>query len=104
MGRAAMTVSLAFGALGSLAACSSGPVPLEQAERECWQRAWRAERPRGELAVGASNRGSIARLDLEISSDYLAGRDPAQIYDQCVFNKSGGLLPSHSYHSGGFVR
>lgn len=89
-------------ALTPLAAC--GPVPLAQAERECWDRAWRAEQPRGEVAVGASSRGSVARIELDVSSDYLAGRDPAKVYESCVYRRSGGQVAQHSYHSGRPVR
>lgn len=89
-------------ALAPLAAC--GPVSLAQAERECWDRAWRAEQPRGEVAIGASNRGGIARLELGVSSDYLAGRDPTKVYETCVYNRSGGQMAQHPYTSGRPVR
>ncbi|MFT4151482.1 MAG: hypothetical protein QM656_14880 [Paracoccaceae bacterium] len=81
--------------LAPLAAC--GPVSLEQAERECYDRAWHAERPRGSVAVGASNRGGFAGVELDVSSDYLAGRDPAQVYQNCVYNRSGGQMPTRPY-------
>lgn len=100
-----MTMARAFAtllAMAPLAAC--GPVSLAQAERECWDRAWQAERPRGEVAVGASNRGGFARVELDVSSDYLAGRDPARVYDRCVYQRSGGQYPSRPYHSGRPVR
>ncbi len=90
---------LAGVALGSLAAC--GPVSLAQAERECYDRAWRAERPRGAVAVGASNHGGFAGIQLDVSSDYLAGRDPSQVYDSCVYNRTGGQMPSRPYQDRG---
>lgn len=81
--------------LAPLAAC--GPVSLQQAERECYDRARLAERPRGSAIIGASNRGAVAGLQLDVSSDYLAGRDPAQVWQNCVYNRSGGQFPSRPY-------
>ena len=89
-------------AMAPLAAC--GPVSLAQAESECQDRAWRAERPRGEVAVGASNRGGIARLELDVSSDYLAGRDPVKVYESCVYQRSGGQMATRPYYAGRSIR
>ena len=86
--------------LGPLAAC--GPVSLAQAERECYDRAWRTEKPRGTAVIGANSRGdTIAGLSLDVSSDYLAGRDPEQVYQACVYNRSGGQMPSRPYQDRG---
>lgn len=71
-----------------LAAC--GPVSVEQAERMCYDRARLAAAPRGEIGMGVNSEGSVgAGIKLEISSDYIAGRDPSAIYDSCVYQKSG---------------
>lgn len=70
-----------------LVAC--GPVSLEQAERECFDRARLAQQPRGTVAVGAGNTGAAGKISLSISSDYLQGRDPAAVYDACVYQKTG---------------
>lgn len=66
-----------------------GPMTLEQAERECFERARLAKQPRGEIFVGGSTNGSVAGLDVTISSDYLAGRDPSAVYETCVMSKAG---------------
>lgn len=74
--------------LCGLTAC--GPIPVEQAEAQCFQRARLATQPRGEVFVGLGT-GGYARggVDITISSDYLAGRDPSALYDVCVQQRSG---------------
>ena len=74
--------------VGLLAAC--GPIPLQQAEKACFERARLAQRPRGEVFLGANSNGKTAAgLELDISSDFLQGRDPSAVYDQCVYQRSG---------------
>lgn len=80
----------------ALAAC--GPIPLAQAEAECLERARLAEAPRGKISVGVSSDGPYAVADVSVSSDYLQGKDPSQVYDQCVYQRSG-QLPSRPYYS-----
>jgi hypothetical protein len=80
-----------------LLAC--GPVPLAQAERECLQRARLAQQPRGEVGVGIGSDGrSRSRVQLEVSSDFIMGRDPSAVYDSCVYQKSG-QVPSRPLYS-----
>lgn len=81
--------SLAAVALFSLlAAC--GPMTLAEAERQCFERARLAQQPRGEIAVGVGSGGrKAAGIELEVSSDYLLGKDPSAVYDSCVMNKAG---------------
>lgn len=68
---------------------SCGPMTLDQAERECFERARLAKQPRGEVFVGGSTNGSVAGLEVTVSSDYLAGRDPSTVYETCVMSKAG---------------
>ncbi|WP_284162607.1 hypothetical protein [Frigidibacter sp. SD6-1] len=84
--RIAPHIALAAAAL--LAAC--GPMSVERAERECFQRARLAAAPRGMVAVGAGSGGNVgAKLSLSVSSDFIQGRDPSAVYDACVLQKSG---------------
>lgn len=79
---------MALSVLPLLAAC--GPVPLAQAERECFERARLAQQPRGQIGVGIGSGGATAgNVSLTVSSDYLTGRDPSQVYESCVYQKSG---------------
>lgn len=71
-----------------LLAC--GPIPLPQAERECFQRARLAQQPRGEIGLGVGSDGKVrSRFEMTVTSDFLQGRDPSAVYDACVFQKSG---------------
>lgn len=80
-----------------LAAC--GPIPLAQAEKACFGQARLAAAPRGEVGFGVASDGTkAAKFKLEISSDYLQGRDPSAVYDACVYQKSG-LPPSQPLYT-----
>ncbi|OYX43855.1 MAG: hypothetical protein B7Z02_07825 [Rhodobacterales bacterium 32-67-9] len=70
-----------------VAAC--GPMSIERAERECFQRARLAEHPRGMVAVGTGSGGPKVKGEIAISSDFLQGKDPSALYDACVYQKSG---------------
>jgi hypothetical protein len=84
-------------ALLLLSAC--GPVSLQQAERECFNRARLAQQPRGEVGVGIGSDGKVrSNIELNISSDYIQGRDPSAVFDQCVYQKSG-MVPSRALYS-----
>lgn len=71
-----------------LAAC--GPVSVEQAERACVARARSAASPIREAGIGISSGGKAGGfVDIEITSDYVLGRDPSALYDACVYQRSG---------------
>ncbi len=85
-------------ALVLLSAC--GPVPLPQAERDCFERARLAQQPRGAVGIGVNSDGDVGgNLELNVSSDFILGRDPAAVYDACVVQRSGGQLPSRPLYS-----
>lgn len=89
--------ALALAALGGLVAC--GPISVQEAERQCFERARLAQQPRGEVAVGVNSDGKVgAGLELTVTSDFLTGKDPAAVYDSCVMAKSGEL-PSRPLYS-----
>lgn len=85
MWRAALLILVS---LSPLAAC--GPIPVDQAERMCVEQANQALRPRGRVGFGVGTGGrAVGALDVTISSDFLLGRDPAQVFDSCVSARSG---------------
>jgi hypothetical protein len=71
-----------------LAGC--GPMTVQQAERECFDRARLAQAPRGMVKVGTTSEGKAAGgLSLSVSTDYVLGKDPSAVYETCVMAKSG---------------
>lgn len=94
MARAGIASALLLPLMLGLAAC--GPVPVEQAELTCLRDAEMAQRPRGEVAlgVGSGGRGGTSgygSISLEMTSDYVMGRDPSEVYNRCVVNRSGQM-------------
>lgn len=74
----------------ALAAC--GPVSPERAADRCEERARAAQGPQIGLTLGAnSNSGPFASGSIGISSDAIRGRDPVQVYDECVFRLTGEM-------------
>ena len=72
----------------TLAAC--GPVSPELAARQCAERANAAAGPTGEASIGINNMGKVSTgFEIGVSSDYLKGRDPYAVYEDCVIAKSG---------------
>ena len=79
-----------FVVLGLLLLAACGPVPVEVAERQCIESAQLAQRPRGSVGFVADSNGNFGTtLSVGISTDYLAGRDPDQVYASCVLGRSG---------------
>jgi hypothetical protein len=78
-----------FVVLVFIALASCGPIPLERAEEECFQRARLAVQPRGTVEIGASTEGPHLGAEIEVSSDFIQGRDPSDVYNSCVFSRSG---------------
>lgn len=80
----------AAGLLLALAAC--GPVSPERAADRCEERARAAQGPTVGLTLGAnSNSGPFASGSIGITSDAIRGRDPLQLYDECVFRLTGEM-------------
>ncbi len=73
-----------------LAAAACGPISPERAADICEERARAAAGPTGEVAVGVNSDGKVrSSLSIGVTSDYLQGRDPYQVYDSCVRQKTG---------------
>ena len=78
--------------LGLLAVAACSPVPLspERAADICEAQARAAQGPTGRIAIGTnSNTGQFTNAEIGISGDYLAGRDPVDVYTQCVIARTG---------------
>lgn len=73
-----------------LAFAACGPVPVNRAEQQCLDRALLAAKPRGMISAGVNSSGNATGgLRLQVSSDFLLGRDPSAVFDTCVYQKSG---------------
>ena len=79
-------------ATGLLAACEPQPVSPERAAALCEERARAAQGPTGAIEVGTSSEdGPFGGIAVGLSGDYLAGRDPLEVYEQCVIQRTGQL-------------
>jgi len=72
-----------------LAACATTMTP-ERAADFCEARARDAQAPTGGVTLGTNSRtGGFASVELGVSSDFVAGRDPLEVYETCVFDRTG---------------
>jgi hypothetical protein len=74
-----------------LAAMACGPIPVDRAEAACFEALGPETGLRGQAAMGVSNDGLVTDLDLAFTFASYQGRDPAEVYDACVYRKSGQL-------------
>lgn len=82
----AATIALAF--MGTLAAC--GPISPERAADICEDEARKAAGPTGEIGIGVNSDGNVTnRIEIGISSDFLLGKDPQQVFEDCVLRLTG---------------
>ncbi|KGJ17584.1 hypothetical protein [Paracoccus sanguinis] len=104
MGGAQRIGAAALGLTLVLAGC--GPVPVQQAERNCLDSARAAKGPRGEISVGVATDGHRVRphtgISLSVSSDYVMGRDPADAFNRCVMRQSGQMPTRPLYDQPGW--
>lgn len=88
-GNALCLRALAIAVLAAVpAAC--GPVSPESAARQCEERARAAAGPTGSVGFAVNDRGETRTgLSIGISSDYVRGLDPHEVYGSCVRQKTG---------------
>ena len=82
----AIAIAALAGAL--LAGCDTTVSP-ERAYDQCSERARLAAQPRGEIGFGVGSGGPSAGASLTISSDFITGRDPQLVYENCFRNLTG---------------
>ena len=84
-----------------LAACA--PIPVDQAERACLASARDATGPRTQMGVGVGSHGYRGGfVQIGVSSDYIMGRDPAQVFQDCVIRRSGRMPERPLYDQPGW--
>ena len=75
-----------------LSACEPTPVSPERAAQICEERAQAAQGPTGSFTVGAnSDDGPFVGAEIGLTSDFVTGRDPLDVYEQCVIRQTGAL-------------
>jgi hypothetical protein len=73
-----------------LSACTPVPVSPERAAEICEDKARAAQGSTGRVSVGTNSRtGGFGGLKIGLSSDFIAGRDPLEVYAQCIFDRTG---------------
>ena len=83
--RFVLLVSLAL-----VAGCAPVLMSPERSADQCEERARAAQGPTGSVTFGVnSESGGFGGASVGVSSDYLAGRDPLAVYNQCVYRLSG---------------
>ena len=78
---------LALMSLLVLSAC--GPISPERAAKLCEDRARAATGPTGNVGIGIGTDGPSGFASISVTSDYLQGRDPYVVYEDCVQQKTG---------------
>lgn len=74
----------------ALLACTPVPPNPERVAERCADRAKEAEGPKTSVTLGVnSETGTFAKGSIGISSDYILGRDPYVIYENCVRRLTG---------------
>jgi len=76
-------------ALVGLALTACGPMSASRAYEICSERARLAAHPRGTVGVGVGSGGASATGSITITSDYIQGRDPYLVYDNCFRQHTG---------------
>ena len=98
----------AFGglALMGLTACATAPVPVEQAEKMCLGAAYDSSAgPKTEVGFGVGNHGfKGGYVSVGMSADQLMGRDPSEVFAQCVMKRSGQMPSRPLYEQPGWGR
>lgn len=73
-----------------LAACEVAPPTPQEAADRCEERARAAQGPSVGVTVGANSRtGGFGSASIGVTSDFLQGRDPVEVYESCVFRLTG---------------
>ncbi len=80
-------------ALGLSACADPKPVSVEQAMAICTEKARSAIKPDVSVGIGVGTGGYGTRvrtgIGIGMSSDYLKGTDPKEVYETCVVARSG---------------
>ncbi|MCF2869599.1 hypothetical protein L0664_00850 [Octadecabacter sp. G9-8] len=74
----------------AFAGCTPAPVSPERVAEICEDRARAAQGPTGGVTIGTNSRtGGFGSVEIGVSSDFISGRDPIEVYATCVFERTG---------------
>ena len=76
-------------ATGCLILGACGPMSADRAADLCEDRARAATGVTGEIGIGVGSNGASSSVELGVTSDFLQGRDPYEVYESCVRQKTG---------------
>jgi hypothetical protein len=80
-------------AMGLTACADPKPVPVEEAMAICTERARSAIKPDVSVGIGVGTGGYGTHvhtgIGIDMSSDYIKGTDPKEVYETCVVARSG---------------
>ena len=94
---AGVRLTTVLAAVALIAGCSSEPVPVKQAMEMCMEPARKAGGPTGSVGLGFDSDGGVSStLSIELTDDYIFGRDPDDVFEECVVKRSGSL-PDRSH-------
>jgi len=72
------------------AACAPVPVDPEEAAQECEERARAAQGPTGSFTTGVNSQdGVFTNVQIGVTSDFITGADPLEVYSDCVWSLTG---------------
>lgn len=70
--------------------CAPVPVDPEDVAQRCEERARAAQGPTGSVTIGVNSRsGPSVGGSVGVTGDFLAGRDPLDVYVSCVMQRTG---------------
>ena len=79
-----------YGVASLLILTACGPMSPERAAEFCEERARAAAGPTGHVGIAVNNKGTTrTSASIGVTSDYLLGKDPYRVYEDCVRQKSG---------------
>ena len=93
MARSKIFVFVPWLFLAFFASCQKEPVSVEAAMAVCEDRALQAAAPpKTSIGIGFNSSGEVRTgIAISASSDYISGRRPAEVFEECVVARSGEL-------------
>ena len=84
-------------ALAALAGCQERVYSAEEIHEICMDKKRAAQGPTGQASISAGTEGSRIGLSIGVTDDFLLGRDPERVFEQCVqkYNDHNARVATH---------